>query len=341
MKKITLLMLCLCIALALAACKPGGEQDSTTSESSATNPGSNTTAEPGNGKAYEFEFDPYALSWEYHELYGDEFVEMYKGFVDAYMNFETTFSCPSEDMFAALFGAIKRNMPYFESDAYLTFDCYDLETKTGQIFYNSGSAQEHERKIDAFVGEVTDIILGCVEKDDNELEKAAALYQEFSSSVLYDGNIAEENISPYYAIMQKKGVSQSLAGAYAYLLRQAGVEANTCSGLTQDSMAAHEWCILKINGKYYYADPTYENGETGGLGLSYFGITTSERQEAGGFNPSYFSIGTTGLVFGDEYDVSDTRFSALRGCYYFTLDRENNRIVYWVTGDEQQKHLEH
>lgn len=339
MKKVTLILLCLVFILTLAACKHNGIPDTTTLNGTSSQ--SNTTSGPANVEPDEFEFEPYTLSWEYRELYGDEFIETYRAFVDAYMNYESYFSCPNEDVFVALFGAIVKNMPYFKADAYLTYDCYDPETKTGQIFYTSSSLRQHRELIDAFIGEVTDIILSCVEKSDSELERSVALYQGFSSSILHDGNIADENISPYYAIMKKKGVSQSFAGAFAYLLCQVGVEANTCSGLTQDSMAAHEWCILKIDGKYYYADPTYENGETGGLGLSYFGMTASERQEAGGFNPNYFSIGTTGLVFGSELDVSDARFSPLRGCYYFTLDRENSRIAYWVTEDEEQKYFEY
>jgi hypothetical protein len=242
-------------------------------------------------------------------------------------------------MFAVLYGAIAENMPYFGADAYLTFDSYNADTKTGTINYRSATAEEHQNYISAFTGEVTDIILGCLQDGDSDLLKSLALYQEFTSSVLYNEDLSEDKITPYYAIMDKQGLSQSIAGAYAYLLRQAGVTANTCSGLTQDSTAAHEWCILKLDDKYYYADPTFENGETGGLGLSYFGMTAAERQDAGSFNPDFFSIGTTGQVLGSSFDVTDTRFAAFRGCYYFELQRDQNRVSYFITGTEAEQYF--
>jgi transglutaminase-like putative cysteine protease len=334
MKKLTAILLAAAVALSLAGCDRLGKSAETTAPGAETSPSGTEQIKP-----YVYTFDPYALSGEYEKLYGKEFVEMYRDFVDAYLNFETTFECESEQMFEALYSAITENMPYFSSDAYLTFDCYDEAAKTGTIAYTAASADEHKKNIDAFTGEVTDILMGCLQDGDNDLEKSLALYQAFSSSVLYVNDLPGNRINPYYAIMSKQGVSQSIAAAYVYLLRQAGVTAETCSGLTQDLSAAHEWCLIEIDGKYYYADPTYENGDTGGLGLSYFGMTQAERQEAGSFNPENYTLGTTGQAVGSAFDVTDTRFASFRGCYYFELRRSERRVAYFITGNDSEQYF--
>lgn len=190
--------------------------------------------------------------------------------------------------------------------------------------------------ISAFVDKVTGIIENCLHKGDNELERVFALYQEYSGMVMYDADLMPEKDSPYFAIMNNRGTGQSIAGAYVFLLLQAGIKANVCGGLTYDRTVAHEWCIVSIDGEYYYMDPTFENGDTGGLGLSYFGMSTQKRADAGGFDPEIFRIGLTGMLWGKDFSVDSERFSEFEGCHYFELDRDQNRVIYWTEGNAEQ-----
>jgi transglutaminase-like putative cysteine protease len=224
------------------------------------------------------------------------------------------------------------DFPLFNADARFDYDnLYDAQTQTMQIYYVSESKEQHEAFISNFVENVSVIIENNIMQNDNDLIKAISLYRAFSSSVSYNYDAACSDIivdvSPYNAIVNHNGICQSFAGAYTYLLLQVGIDANTCTGMTYDSSIAHEWTILKLDDKYYYADPTFENSETAGYGLKYFGITTTEREAIGHFDPEYYNIGVTNEIWARDYDISDIRFESLRTCLNFEIDHENNSII--------------
>jgi transglutaminase-like putative cysteine protease len=334
MKKVFEVIVFLSIVISLVACNVAIKDTNNTSKLSTvfTDELENNEIIQIEEKQYEFKFNPYVLTSEYQELYGDEFIETYKNFVNAYLNYETSFSCPSLDYAYIISSMQSTNFPLFNADARFDYDnLYDEQTKTIQIAYVSESKEQHEELISKFVKNLSAIIENNIMKNDNDLIKAISLYRAFSSSVSYNYDAACSDmivdVSPYNAIVNGNGICQSFAGAYTYLLLQTGIDANTCIGMTYDCSAAHEWTILKLDGKYYYADPTFENSETGGVGLKYFGITTTEREEAGDFDPEYYSVGITNEIWARYYDISDTRFEPLRTCWSFEIDHEKNFII--------------
>lgn len=281
-------------------------------------------SEPAGLAPFVYEFDPYALSSEYAEIYGDGFVEVYRGLADAFINYETSCYCPDEATFTAIMDCLDCCMPYFSSDAVLTYESFDGDTRTLTINYISATREEHNEAYKSFIDEVRSCIDGVVFKNDSKLEAAISVYRNFASSLSYD--LGTPDVSVYSAIMDRSGIAHGFAGAYAYLLRQIGIEANICGGLSYDSSAAHEWVVLRLGGSWYYADPTYESGETGGLGLSYFGTNDDERSQAG-YDPKYFSVGTTNGLWAYALDVNGTEFSVFRGSSSFTLDRAASEIT--------------
>lgn len=281
-------------------------------------------SEPVDLSPYVYEFDPYALSSEYAEIYGDGFVEVYRGLADAFINYETICYCPDEATFTAIMDCLDCCMPYFSSDAVLTYESFDAETQSLTINYISSTREEHDEAYKKFIDEVRSCIDGVVFKNDSKLEAAISVYRSFASSLSYD--LGTPDVSVYSAIMDRSGIAHGFAGAYAYLLRQIGIEANICGGLSYDSSAAHEWVVLRLGGSWYYADPTYESGETGGLGLSYFGTNDDERSEAG-YDPRYFAVGTTNELWAYALDVKGTEFNIFRGSSSFTLDRAASAIT--------------
>ncbi len=338
MCKVKALWICvivIALLLSTTACDKGSPAETTQSSTTQTTlplSSATDTTVPEAEEHFEFVFNPYVLTWEYEELYGSEFVRIYKAFADAALNFEPSFSCPDEDTFAALYRLQRTDMPWFDAVAYLTFDSYDSETGTVTINYKQQTAAEHSLAMASFVDKVTSILENCLREGDNELVRCLALYQEVSSVIMFDSDLPYEQDSPYLAIMKNRGSAESISGAYVYLLLQADIKANVCGGLTYDRTAAHEWCIVSIDGKYYYADPTFENGETGGLGLSYFGMNTQKRADTGGFDPAIMRIGLTGMLWGKDIEVESDRFSVFEGCDYFELDREQNRIIFRIDG---------
>lgn len=287
--------------------------------------------------AYPFEFNPYVITSEYEDLYGASFIGTYHAFVDAYLNYETDVACESADYAYLINGAVQTCFPVFSSDAYFDYDClYDEVAKTIHICYTSESKSEHDSYVKTFVDTITDMIESSTQQGDNEILMAIELYTAFSSSLTYDYSSMENNsnadVTPYNAIINRTGICQSFAGAYTYLLLELGIDANICGGLTYDNTVAHEWTILKLHGKYYYADPTFENTETGGLGLRYFGMTTAEREAEGDFNPEYFNIGMTNEIWAGDYQIDDPLFSDLRSCYEYEINHANNSISFYDEG---------
>ncbi|WMJ83777.1 transglutaminase domain-containing protein [Oscillospiraceae bacterium LTW-04] len=333
MNKIYSVIIILGIALSLVACS-GAEKDASNTNIASTDliAQSESNAIPEMGKSYEFEFNPYVLTSEYEQLYGDEFLQAYRNFVSSYLNYENYYSCPSGD-YAYLISKMQQvNFPLFNADAYFDYDnFYNAQTGRVPIYYVSESKEQHDELISNFVDDLSEIIENNIMQNDNDVIKAITLYRAFSSSVSYNYDAIDNDmisdVSPYNALINRDGICQSFAGAYTYLLLQLGIDANTCGGMTYDNTSAHEWTILKLDGKYYYADPTFENTETGGCGLKYFGITTAEREEAGNFDPQYFNIGLTNEIWSRDSDISDTRFEPLRACLTFEIDHEENSVV--------------
>ena len=299
--------------------------DTRETESEATSESEAETQAPeADLSPYVFSFDPYSLSSEYRELYGEEFVSAYRGLADAFINYETSCPCPSEEVFTALLGCVDSCMPYFASDAVLTYDAFDPDTKTLTIHYRSSTKEAHDSAYAAFVAAVERYFEQGLYEGDSDLIKAISIYRNFSAAISYDLRV--EDVSAYGALMTRVGIAHSFAHSYAYLLRQAGIEANTCGGLSADGSAAHEWVVMKLGGTWFYADPTYENGETGGLGLSYFGTNNAERREAG-YDPTYFGVGTTGRVWANSLEVEGNHFDFLRGSTSFVIDRTAKTLI--------------
>ncbi|MFA5658311.1 MAG: transglutaminase domain-containing protein [Oscillospiraceae bacterium] len=350
MKKILTVFIAFMIIIGHTGCASNSKSSESTPDSSAETVGSaageSITVSQGTTEIsepdeddYIFEFNPYVITSEYEELYGSEFIQTYNRFVDAYLNFEPGFECESFDFAQQIFSAARTCFPVFNSDVYSDYEnCYDEETGMCYFNYISESKSEHEAYINEFVTKVAEIFNGNIKENDDDVIKAIKIYTAFSSGVTYNYSALDESVltdvSPYNAIINHTGVCQSFSGAYAFLLLQAGIDANICGGLTHDASIAHSWTILKLNGKYYYADPTFENTETGGYGLLYFGMTTAEREAAGEYDPYYFNIGSTNEIFARDLTADDPMFSDLRGCDTYEIDYDSNSIIcYGRDGD--------
>ncbi|MBR4940598.1 MAG: hypothetical protein IKZ19_01180 [Clostridia bacterium] len=271
-----------------------------------------------------FVFDPYTISPEYAALYGADFIDVYRGLADAFINYETTCFCPDEATFSVIFSCVDSCMPYFASDAVLTYDSFDEEAKTVTIHYLSDSKEAHDAAYANFISAVSAYISGNICEGDSDLIKAISVYRAFSSVISYDMGVMD--VSAHGALVNREGIAHGFAGAYAYLLRQVGIPAHTVGGLSTDGSAAHEWVALCLDGKWYYADPTYENGETGGFGLSYFGTTNDERREAG-YDPANCAVGTTGSVRASSLGADSNDFEVFRGSTDFDIFRAENELL--------------
>lgn len=96
--------------------------------------------------------------------------------------------------------------------------------------------------------------------------KAKWLWDEFLKSVSYGQKKGSEG-TVYGAFVLHKIVCEGYARGYQYLCQRAGIQALYYEGTApnpQGGSESHAWNVLRIGGKYYLADPTWDDGMSAG-----------------------------------------------------------------------------
>lgn len=277
-----------------------------------------------------FKFQEYVLPKALTDNYSKKLVDTYKNVIDAYVNYKTSVKCDPKFV-DVIFYNIQLVFPPFDSDTkYHVFENYNKKKKTMKWKYTD-TKEEHDQKLAAFQSNVEKWINECTQKDDPDIVKAIAVYQNFSSQVNYDfkainksGNVENgKDISAFRALNDKKGICTSFASGYAYLLLQLGIDSGTMGGFAKKDgkIEGHEWTVFNYDGQTYAADPTMERHHSKGKGLLYFGTNNKERAKQG-FKKSTLTIDLMGVPK-NYYKVTGTKFNEFRGMKKVTIDREN------------------
>lgn len=111
-----------------------------------------------------------------------------------------------------------------------------------------------------------DEILSGMPEDASEFERAKYIWDRFLAYVSY-GQLQGSADNIYGAFCIRKIVCEGYARAYQYLCQRAGIQALYRTGYAypNDNIPVmHAWNILRIDGKYYYCDPTFDDGMTAG-----------------------------------------------------------------------------
>lgn len=257
-------------------------------------------------------YNPYILSKEAQQKFGNDFVEFYIKFVDAYLNYETSIECTNKDFGLDIWSVVFNEFLLFNSDAVLNSSGI-VDTNTNRISwtYSSKSREEHEKKIREFETKVNEFLKG-ITSSQTDLEKSQRLYHKFCPLMTYDYGELEtrEHINGYYAFVKNRGICITFSSAYAYLLTSVGVENTTVGGET--ATIPHAWNVITINGKNYFVDPTFELSYNNGMSFTYFGISMETRLNSNqGFDKSKMYIGRYESVSPDEYQISDTNLQIM------------------------------
>ena len=140
---------------------------------------------------------------------------------------------------------------------------YNLE-----IIYNMRylSDKEQEQKVSQ---EVKDVLKSLDLTHKTDYQKAKLIYDYICSNITYDyDNLNDDTYSlkytAYAALINKTAVCQGYASLLYRMLLEAGVDARVISG---NAGGPHAWNIVKLNGKYYNLDSTWDAGRSN---YSYF-----------------------------------------------------------------------
>lgn len=179
----------------------------------------------------------------------------------------------------------------FEKDgkAYITFD-YSIE-------YYTNAQQEAE--LDAAV---ENLLVSLDLEGKTQYEKVRAIYDYICDNITYDyDNLKDKSYklkyTAYAALINKTAVCQGYASLFYRLALAEGIDARLIAGLGDGG--AHGWNIVRLAGKYYNLDSTWDAGSTE---YSYFLKCEENFLE----HERYDEYNTP--AFNEEYPMSSTSY---------------------------------
>lgn len=120
-------------------------------------------------------------------------------------------------------------------------------------------------------------LLAGVRTDMTEAEKALYIHDRLAEHVTYASDLNGEYIHTIYgALGQGSAVCDGYAEAYQYLLRKVGIEAYVATGYGNGG--GHAWNYVRIDGKYYQTDVTWDDSEEE-LYHAYYNLTDAAMLE--------------------------------------------------------------
>lgn len=252
-------------------------------------------------------YNPYSITKNTLEKMGNDFTNFYIDFVNAYMNYETSVSCPKQ-LYADFFTSVMRyEFPLFEVECtYDVMNGYDSDKNTLTWSYTSESKEEHDKLIADFKEDANEI-LKAVDPLDSDQKRAQDLYHAFTPLMTYDydGLYTRIHTEAYYAYTSHSGVCVTFSIALNQLYTMIGIESNLVSSDTTGDIG-HAWNMITINGKNYFCDVTYEMTFENGTLYAYYGMTLDNRLSDGSLLKDTITIG--GLYYRplSEVTISDT-----------------------------------
>ena len=74
-------------------------------------------------------------------------------------------------------------------------------------------------------------------------------------------------------------------------MTQVGIESTLALGHPNNYSIGHAWSVIKIDGTYYFADPTYELGYKNGTAYKFYGMGIKERESTNEYYEDNIVIG--------------------------------------------------
>ncbi|MBQ6569614.1 MAG: hypothetical protein IJL87_05110 [Clostridia bacterium] len=326
MQKIKAILTALLIAALLAGCANTAKPISDTSDVSSAAP---VQEEP-------FVFNPHVWAAGLDEYYTESHKQALFNLIDALRAGEDTFECPSREIYewcihdvtlSELFPAACMMVNGESNDGTVPF-----ENGVGRIYYQMPK-DEFVKREQAFERDVTEVLDSVVKSSYSDFEKCFAVYDYMATEYTYNYDWPDDTRDgfTYNTFMTHHGICTELAGLYAYLLMQCGVDAIEV-GSDGDNMM-HAWTFITLDGKGYHSDVTWglksEQGER--LYLNYFLMNDAERTEDG-FYLDTLTVEVLYDPFKDKYDINlkadDDKYSCFRYKFLVSTDFENNVIEY-------------
>ncbi len=278
---------------------------------------------------------------------GENLVSAYDAIGAAVKNGETRISIEdynipyTEDMARMLLSIYNNDHP--EDYLFPKSFSYEHTVKNGKAYIKNLFLNYYTNYNDHLFNRMAQRLLDAVSDKKSEYEKAVALYNMLEEYVEYDYSAIGVDVtdsqgmmaySAYGAIVNGKAVCEGYAEAYQYLLQRLGIQSYIVTGQSKEG-GNHEWNLLRLDGKYYYADITWDDvGRPDELHHSYFSITTERLLEGHIIEDPYGLLPdnlSTEIAY--HYDNVFTEYDAAKLASIFKGDKKKVANFYFA-GEE-------
>lgn len=265
--------------------KNAGEAESTTEprEYEPEQPQSDSTQEQQDTREVS------ELYYAYHHLDGEK-QKIYLEVLDALTGMKSgvPLSTLDKSVLDVVFACVMNDHPeLFYTDGYQYTEYTIGGTVTGLTFsgkYSMTDAEAEQAKL-----MIEQRLAECFQQvplNEDEYSTVRYLYEWLIDHTEYD-RTAENNQNICSVFLQGRSVCQGYAKAMQYMLQKAGIQCVLVTGFTNGER--HGWDLVRVNGEYYYLDPTwgdasYASGGTESaldgfvppINYDYFLVTTDE-----------------------------------------------------------------
>lgn len=195
-------------------------------------------------------------------------------------------------------------------------------------YYNMSESEVISAKSE-FDSGVAEVLSG-IDASMSEFERELLIHDRLANRITYVLNASHEH-DAYGAFVSGQAVCEGYARAFQYALYKVGIESMTVTG---DAGGSHAWNLVKIDGKYYYTDVTWDD-PSDKLYHAYFNLPLSEISKdhvldmniempaCTSLDANYFTVMGGWL---DSYTVDNIAQALkrnLKADLYFTCDTSN------------------
>ncbi len=144
------------------------------------------------------------------------------------------------------------------------------------------SADESNEMSKTLEQTVESVIKSVLEKDLSESEIALRFHDYLAETVSYDYVAFEDangaknypkSYTAYGALVDKKATCEGYTKAYSLLLSRVGIVSTPIIGIENDTNGGHMWSCVRISGKWYFTDVTWDSN-SGHQSKAYYNQTT-------------------------------------------------------------------
>lgn len=225
------------------------------------------------------------IYYAYHKLEPDE-QQVYLEVLDALTNLETGTKVSTLDktVLDRIFTCVMNDHPelfYVEGYQYTE---YTYGSSITSLTF-SGTYSMSDAEVDYYKLLIEQKVKECfthVPLNEDEYSTVKYLYEWLISNTEYDKNV-QDNQNICSVFLQGKSVCQGYAKAMQYMLQRADIPCLLLTGFTNGER--HAWNLAKVDGDYYYLDPTW-----GDASYAYHGAASAEQGFAPVINYDYFLV---------------------------------------------------